>query len=172
MNSAGAANLALVVFFDDYESVWEKPAAGERRTKSGLRQSQAVRRIEEGERKRFQRMRGPKLGGVAPENTRGAAEAKRGDVLAQQRACLRALIDKQGERGAVRQCLDSERAGAGKKVEHPRAGDQVAVCVQQNIKQRLPETIGGGADRRRFRAGERAAAQVAGDHTHQRRRGF
>ncbi len=93
-------------------------------------------------------MRGSKLRRIASENTRGAAEAKRGDVLAQQRTRLGALIDKQCESGAARQCLDSECAGASKKVEHPRAGDRIAVGVREDIKQRLPETVSRGADRR------------------------
>ena len=74
------------------------------------------------------------------------ARPERLDILAQQRARLRAVIDEQRESRAARQRLDAERAGAGKQIEHARAGDRIAVGVHQDVEQRLAQPVGGRAD--------------------------
>ena len=73
-------------------------------------------------------------------------EAQRLDILAQQRARLRAVIDEQRERRAARDRLEPERAGAGEQVEHARAGDRIAVGMHQDVEQRLAQPVGGRAD--------------------------
>ena len=54
-----------------------QPAAGARGGQRFLGQALAIRRVEEGERERFERMRRPELGRVAAENARDAAQAQR-----------------------------------------------------------------------------------------------
>ena len=107
---------------------------------------------------------------VAAKDARRAAEAERGNVLAQQRARLGALVDEQDESGAARGRLDAERAGAGEKIEHARAGDRIAVGMEENIEQRFAQPVGGRPDRLGLRRGERAAAQASADDAHQRSR--
>ena len=111
------------------------------------------------------------LGRVAAEDARSAAEAERGDVLAQQRARLGALVDEQDESGAARGRFDAKRAGAGEKIEHTRAGDRIAVGVEQNVEERFAQAVGGRPDRLGLRRSKRAAAQAPADDAHQRSRG-
>ena len=112
----------------------------------------------------------PSLVGVAPEDAGDAAEAERRDVLAQQRARLRAVVDEQREGRAARERLEPERAGAGEEIEHARAGDRIAVGVDEDVEQGLAQPVGGRPDRPRvrLRRGERAAAQPPADDAHQR----
>src|ERR1700720_2736911 len=112
-------------------------------------------------------MRRPELGGIATKNARHAAESKGGDVLANERACFGAVIDKQCEGSAARQRLDAERASPREQVEHASAGDRVVVGMQQNIEQRLAQPIGGRPNDRRLRAGQGAPPQSSADHAHQ-----
>src|ERR1700722_275443 len=83
----------LAGFFHDNKCVRNKPSARKRGGECLLGEALSVRRIEEGQRKRLDRMRGAKFGGVAAKHPGDAAEAECGDVLAQQRACLRAFVD-------------------------------------------------------------------------------
>ena len=97
-----------------------------------------------------------------------AAEPQRRDVLAQERARLGAVVDEQRERRAARERFEPERAGAGKKIEHARAGDRIAVGVSEDVEQRLAQPVGGRPHRLRPRRRERAPAQAAADDAHQR----
>ena len=107
------------------------------------------------------------FGRVAAKDAAAAAKPERGDVFANERARGRAIVDEQHERRAVRGRLDPERAGTGEQIEHARAGDRIAIGVQENVEQRFAQAIGGRADCVRFRAGERAPAQPSADDAHQ-----
>ena len=133
-----------------------------------LGEALAVGRIEEHERERLERMRGAELGRVAAEDAGDAAEPERRDVLADERARLGAVVDEQREGGAARERLEPERAGAGEQVEHARAGDRIAIGMDEDVEQRLAQPVGGRPDRLRFRRGERAPAQPSADDAHQR----
>ena len=113
-------------------------------------------------------MRRAELGRVAAEDAGDAAEPERLDILAHQRARLGAVVDEQREGRAARERLEPERAGAGEQVEHARAGDRIAIGVDQDVEQRLAQPVGGRPDGLRFRRGERAPAQPSADDAHQR----
>ena len=68
-------------------------------------------------------MRRAKPGGVAAIDLADAAQRQGLDVLPQQRAGFRAVVDEQRELRAARQRLDAERAGAGEKVDDAGALD-------------------------------------------------
>ncbi len=79
--------------FDNEERGWRQPAAIARRDERLFGKSFAVRRIEEGDTERLQRMRRAEPGRIAAKNACHAAKAESLDILAQQRACFRAVID-------------------------------------------------------------------------------
>ncbi len=113
-------------------------------------------------------MRLAELRGVATEDAGRTTEPEGRHVLAQERARLGAVVDEQSERRAARQRFETERAGAGKKVEHARAAHRIAVGVHEDVEQALAQAVRGRSDRARFRRSERAAAQAAADDAHQR----
>ena len=65
-------------------------------------------------------MRVAELGRVAPEQTRDSAEPKHIDVLADDRATLRGILDEQCETRAARNGFNAKRARAGKKIQDAR----------------------------------------------------
>ena len=80
-------------------------------------------------------MNGPELGRVATEDARGAAKAECGNILAQQRARFGTVVDEQHKIGAARGRFDAERAGAGEKIEHARAGNRIVEAVNENVEE-------------------------------------
>src|SRR5262252_4226813 len=112
-------------------------------------------------------MRRPELGCIAAEDARHAAEPKGGDVLANERTCFGAVIDKQCEGRATRQRFDAKRASPREQIEHACAGDRVVIGMHQNIEQRLAKPVGSWPNSRRPRADQSATAQSATDHAHQ-----
>src|SRR5206468_678395 len=106
-------------------------------------------------------------GRIAAENTGDAAKPERGDILTQQRARLRCVVDEQRESSAARERLETERTGAGKQVEHTRAGDRITIGVDQNVEERFPQPIGRGPDRLRAGRRKRAPTKAAADDAHQ-----
>src|ERR687888_156890 len=129
------------------ERARDEPTAGARRGERRFGERAPIGRIEERERERRKRMRGTKLGRIAPENATHAAQAQRRDVLPQQRARLGAVVDEQRKGRAARERLETERAGAGKEIEHARAADRIAIGVNENVEQRLAQPVGGRPDR-------------------------
>ena len=69
---------------DDGERAGSEPAARTRSGECPFGERAPIRRVEEGERERRQRMNGTELDRVAAENARDAAQAQRLDVLAQE----------------------------------------------------------------------------------------
>ena len=100
----------------------------------------------------------PKLGRVATEYARHAAEPKGGDIFANERARFGAVIDKQGEGRAARHGFDAKRAGTCEQVEYASAGDWIVIGMHQNIEQRLAQPVSGRPNGRRLRAGQSAPA--------------
>src|SRR6516165_11813927 len=111
-------------------------------------------------------MCGAQIGGVAAEDLGDAAKPQRLDIVAQQRACLGAVVDKQRERGAARDGLDAERAGTGKEIEHARALDRIAVGMNEDVEHRLAQAVRGRPDFARGRRGEIASLQSTANHAH------
>ena len=111
-------------------------------------------------------MCGAQIGGVAAEDLGDAAKPQRLDIVAQQRACLGAVVDKQRERGAARDGLDAERAGTGKEIEHARALDRIAVGMNEDVEHGLAQAVRGRPDFARGRRGEIAPLQSAANHAH------
>ena len=153
-------------FFHHEQRAWRQPAAIAQRGQRFFRKPLAVGRIEEGQRERLHRMRGAEIGGVAAIDFCHAAEAERLDIVAQQRAGLRAIVDEQRERSPARSGLDAERAGAGEQVEHARAFDRIVIGVDENIEHRLAQAVRGGADLARCGRGQIATLQPSADDTH------
>ena len=106
-------------------------------------------------------MRRHQAGRIAPEDAGDAAKAERLDIVAQQRARLHALVDKQHDAAPRDMASMPERAGAGEQVEHPRACDRIAIAMRQDIEQRLAQAVGGRADGVRLRR-RRAGASANG----------
>ena len=104
--------------------------------------------------------------GVAAIHFRHAAEAQRFDIVAQQRAGFRAVVDEQREFRAARDRLDAERAGAGKQIEHARIRDRIVIGVDQDVEQRLAQPVRGGTDVARGRRRQIAALQSSADDAH------
>ena len=100
---------------------------------------------------------------------RDAAEPERRDVLAQQRARLRRRRRRSSAKAAPRESASRpERAGAGEEIEHARAGDRIAIGVDEDVEQGLAQPVRGRPDRLRARRRERAPAQASADDAHQR----
>src|SRR5712671_646119 len=112
-------------------------------------------------------MRGPEPRRIAAKDTADTAKPERSNIFAQQRARLGRIVDKQRKGRAARERFEAERAGAGKEIEHARAGDRVAIGMDKNVEQGLAQLVGSRADRVRARRGERAPAQAATDDAHQ-----
>src|SRR5262245_12389512 len=168
VEARGRGEAGLGRLLHHHERIRREPSARLRAGERLLRQAPPVGRVEKGERERRERMRRAELGRVAPEHAGDAGEPERGDVLAQQRARLRGVVDEQREGGTARERLEPERAGAGEEIEHARAGDGVAISVNEDIEQRLAQAVGGRPDRPRFRRDQRAPAQAPADDAHQR----
>jgi hypothetical protein len=154
--------------FHDHQRAGRQPSTGSRRGESLFGKAAAVRRIEESHGERLDRMRRPELGGIAPKDAGGAAQPQGRHVLAQQRSGLRSLVDEQSKCRAAGQRLEPERARPGKEIEHARIRDGIAVGMDENVEQRLPQPIGGRPDRLRRRGREQAPAQTPADDAHQR----
>ena len=139
--------------FHHQQRARRQPAAVAQRGQRLFREPLAVGRIEEDQRERLHRMRRAEIGGVAAIDFCHAAEPERLDIVAQQRARLRAIVDEQRERCAARDRLDAERAGAGEQVEHARAFDRIVIGVDEDIEHatRASGPRSGGCRARRAR---------------------
>jgi hypothetical protein len=73
------------------------------------------------------------------EQARDAARPHRLDVAADEPARLGALVHEDGEGRAARKGLQTHGARSGEQVEHPRAGDRIAVGVDEHVEQSLPQ---------------------------------
>ena len=111
-------------------------------------------------------MRRAEIAGVAAIDFRHAAEAQRFDIVAQQRAGLRAIIDEQREFRAARDRFNAERAGAGKQIEHAGIRDRIVIGMDQDIEQRLAQPVRGGTDIARGWRCQIAALQSPADDAH------
>src|SRR5262249_21820497 len=143
-----------------------EPAAIAQRGERFLREPLAVGRIEKHKRERLKGVRRAKIGGIAAEHLCDAAKPQRLDIVAQQRARLCAIVDKQRKGSSPRDRLDAERAGAGEEIEHAGALDSVVVGVDEDVEERLAQAVRGRTDRLRRRCGEIAAPQSPADHAH------
>ena len=98
------------------------------------------------------------------------------DILPQHGERLAPVLDEARPRRAPRQCLEPERAGAGKEIEHLRFTDRIAIAPRQHVKDCLAHPIGGGAQMRRRIAlaknGERPPAMRPADDPHDRSNAF
>src|SRR5579863_4350461 len=111
-------------------------------------------------------MRRSEIRCVATVDLRHATETKRLDIVTHQGARLRAVVDKERKFSAARNRLDAERAGAGKQVEHAGIRNRIVVGVNQDVEERLAQTIRCGTNVTRGRRGEIAALQPAADDAH------
>src|SRR5262245_29193047 len=167
VESLGRGEGGACRLLDDDQRGRREPAAGAGRGQRRFGQAAAGGRVEKGERERLDRMRRAEIACIAAENAGDAAQAQRRHVLAQQGARLGAVVDEQRKGGAARERLEPERAGAGEEIEHARAGDRIAVGVDEDVEQRLAQPVGGRPDRLRLRRRKRAAAQASADDAHQ-----
>src|SRR5262245_2321135 len=150
------------------ERTLDEPPAGAGRGERSLREALTIGRIEEGERKRRQRMDAAELDRIAAENTRDAAQAERLDVFPHERARLGGIVDEQREDRTARERFEPKRAASGKEIEHAGTAHGIGVSVHEDIEQRLAQPVGGRPDRLRLGCGKRAAAQAPADDAHQR----
>ncbi len=88
------------------------------------------------------------------------SRAERLDVLADQGARLRALVDEEGVGRPPRQRLEAERSGAGEEIEDARPHRRIVVGMGQDVEDRLAQPVRGRADRVRLR-GWRGGARDA-----------
>ena len=100
-------------------------------------QSRTVGRIEEGEIAAFARRRRPR--GIGPDHLGRRRFAELAEVLADQPDRAGLIVEEGGVRGAARQRLDAERAGAGEGVEHARLDQRrgavfAPACVHQDVE--------------------------------------
>ena len=86
-------------------------------------------------------MRGAEIGRIATIDFADAAEAERFDIVAQQGARLRTIIDEQRKPRAARDRFDAERAGAGEQIDDARIDDRIAVAMREDVEQRLAQAI-------------------------------
>ena len=91
-------------------------------------------------------MRRAEIGRIAAIDFCDAAEAERFDVVAEQRARLRAVVHEQREPRAARRCLDAERAGAGEEIEHARTLNWVVIGMNEDVEHGLAQAVRGGAN--------------------------
>jgi hypothetical protein len=120
----------------------QPPSRAEARARSP--KAHAVWRIEEDEREG--------LAAIIPQSRRIAAEdlghALRGaaaDIVAQKRTRRAAIVDEGRMNRAPRQRLQPQRAGAREKVQHPRAGHQIAeAAIGQQVEQAFAHPVRGG----------------------------
>src|SRR5262249_35483198 len=88
----------------------------------------------------------------------------RGDVFANERARIRAVIDEQRKGRSARQRLDAERSRSGKQVEHTSSGNRVVMSMYENVEERLSLAIGGRTNCRGFPTAERALPPTGRRH--------
>jgi hypothetical protein len=155
-------------FLHHDQCVAREPAAVACRGERAFREALAIGRVEEGKREWIDRMRRAEPGGIAPKDLADAAEPERRDVLADQPACRRGIVDEQRERRAARECLDAERAGAREEIEHTRAADRIAIGMNENVEQRLAQPVCGRTDRVGLGRCQHPSAQPPTDDAHQR----
>ena len=74
-------------------------------------------------------MNGAQSRRIAPEDAGHAAQTERGDIFANKRARIRAVIDEQREDRPALQRLNAECSRPGKQVEHASAGNWVATAA-------------------------------------------
>lgn len=86
-------------------------------------------------------MRRSEIAGIAAVHLSHAAKPERLDIIAQQRPCLGAIVDEQRERRAARDRLNAKRAGPREKVKHAGACKWIVIGMEQNVEQRLAQTI-------------------------------
>src|SRR3954470_6857498 len=108
-------------------------------------------------------MRGSELRRIAAEDLGDGRKAQRLDILPQQRARFRAIIDELDKRRATRERLETKRSGAGEQIEHACAGDRITVGVRKDVEQRLAQAIRGWANGLRLRRRKGTPAQSATD---------
>src|SRR5262249_41741019 len=90
-------------------------------------------------------MRGTEIGGVAAIDLGGAAKRERLDIVAQQRARLGAVVDKQCERRAARHPLsEAWRAVTRKETRPARAVNGFFVGMHKDVDQGSAQAVGGG----------------------------
>ena len=94
-----------------------------------------------------------KIGRRAPMNARGAEKLKGLDVVADAAAGGAVGLDEQTEGRAARDRLETQRAGAGEGVDHPRAFKRRRPFgVGQHVEDGLPRAVGGRPRLTTFRA--------------------
>lgn len=167
LESRRARKLRRHGLLDDDQRIGREPVALARRGERFFRMALCIRRIEEDKREGLERMGSAESRRIAAEYPRLSAGAKRFDIGAKQGARLGAVIDKQNERRTARQGFETERAGAGKKIEHTRVRDRIAIAMRQDVEQGLAQPIRAGADRARFRRLQTAPTKAPADNAHQ-----
>ena len=147
LESRDRGDLDLLVFLEDREPIGQKPASGAGGSERGFAEALAIGRIDEGEREGDDRAGDAEAGGIATEDARAAGEAECFDVPSNETASLDGVLDEERIGGAAGESLETERPGTGKEIENPRARDDLAVGMGEDIEERLPQPVGARADR-------------------------
>jgi hypothetical protein len=154
---------------DDCKRIGREPTGRVERRQRRSGEAAAVRRVQK--RQRVRRRRAGRAGGVAGNNPSAVAFAEHHDVPAKGRESLAVLFNECGLARTTRQCLETQRAGSGKSVEHRRTSKRDTFRRQLPMRQDVEQRFASPIARRPYRlAGRReqsTAAMSTGDDPHE-----
>ena len=151
---------------DNSQRLGGEPACRGERRQRRCRETAAIGRVEKRHRASIRGARRP--GCVARDDMRPILFAERSHVAAQGGQRVASVVDEDGGAGAARQRFETERAGAGKRVEHRTVGEGQArsreTAMREDVEQRLAGAIAGRPHRLAGRDDKPAPAMHAANN--------